>query len=388
MNPPQVNTHARTHPLGGKGAEWKGTPLDEPYQRHLDAHPDELLGKDISDSDLPTPVSRSSSSIVTSSEYTETPGLDSGTLSRSSTGIPSSVAAHGHETDRGSEGVSRSSTATTNSISTAATHGHGLVDQDTSGVSRSATAASKSSSIAATQGHDPASGVLSRSSTQDWSHNASQGHYGREYSRDAPHGASSPSSFHPSSLNFSAAATDGHPTSDFRGAMSPLTEDTDSLRLSQPSTNQRSNIANDGHSSADSFSDSTISSSAYTSYDRRSEENGISSSSSVIASDPSTQKMPPSNVPQRPSPVTDLSTTADVGHSDLSIAYRLPESSHSASTLPTVEDTSSSDGSDQSHSTTSHGVLDKMKGEVKVLGGKITRNEEKIAEGKRLLGKV
>ncbi|GLB45715.1 hypothetical protein LshimejAT787_2600480 [Lyophyllum shimeji] len=35
--PPVVNTSPRTHPLAGVGAKWKGVPLDEPYQRALDA---------------------------------------------------------------------------------------------------------------------------------------------------------------------------------------------------------------------------------------------------------------------------------------------------------------------------------------------------------------
>jgi hypothetical protein len=38
-----VNATPRTHPLAGPGATWKGVPLEEPYQRALDARPDRQL---------------------------------------------------------------------------------------------------------------------------------------------------------------------------------------------------------------------------------------------------------------------------------------------------------------------------------------------------------
>ncbi|KAL0952995.1 hypothetical protein HGRIS_007203 [Hohenbuehelia grisea] len=40
---PVVNPQARTHPLAGAGARWKGVPLEEDYQRALDENPDRGL---------------------------------------------------------------------------------------------------------------------------------------------------------------------------------------------------------------------------------------------------------------------------------------------------------------------------------------------------------
>ncbi|KAF5378476.1 hypothetical protein D9615_007081 [Tricholomella constricta] len=40
---PVLNTKARTHPLAGAGATWNSVPLEEPYQRALDAHSDRQL---------------------------------------------------------------------------------------------------------------------------------------------------------------------------------------------------------------------------------------------------------------------------------------------------------------------------------------------------------
>ncbi|RDB18271.1 hypothetical protein Hypma_000472 [Hypsizygus marmoreus] len=40
---PVINTTARTHPLAGKGAQWKGVPLEEGYQAALDNNPDRQL---------------------------------------------------------------------------------------------------------------------------------------------------------------------------------------------------------------------------------------------------------------------------------------------------------------------------------------------------------
>ncbi|KAG6832091.1 hypothetical protein H0H87_002919 [Tephrocybe sp. NHM501043] len=40
---PRVNTQARTHPLAGQGAKWKGVPLEESYQRAMDDSSDRQL---------------------------------------------------------------------------------------------------------------------------------------------------------------------------------------------------------------------------------------------------------------------------------------------------------------------------------------------------------
>ncbi|KAF4568482.1 hypothetical protein EYR36_010493 [Pleurotus pulmonarius] len=41
---PVVNPKARTHPLGGAKAKWKGVPLNESYQEGLDNNQDRQLG--------------------------------------------------------------------------------------------------------------------------------------------------------------------------------------------------------------------------------------------------------------------------------------------------------------------------------------------------------
>ncbi|KAF8055194.1 hypothetical protein FPV67DRAFT_1436622 [Lyophyllum atratum] len=97
------------------------------------------------------------------------------------------------------------------------------------------------------------------------------------------------------------------------------------------------------------------------------------------------------------------STTADAGHSpvtqnherDGSTALNAPPADTTLKNGSKIENTTSrASGSSKGHSTMAAGsphkssFMDKVKGEVKVISGKISHNDEKVEEGKRLLGKT
>lgn len=90
------------------------------------------------------------------------------------------------------------------------------------------------------------------------------------------------------------------------------------------------------------------------------------------------------------------STTAELGHGSSSmVPQRHRETSASTKDIkPTSQSDVSGHAEELSQSSASTGgtpkkakFMDKVKGEVKVIGGKITHNEEKIEEGKRMMGK-
>jgi flagellum-specific peptidoglycan hydrolase FlgJ len=96
-------------------------------------------------------------------------------------------------------------------------------------------------------------------------------------------------------------------------------------------------------------------------------------------------------------PLSDTTSGPHAGYSKTDQESITTATTHSAHTAaPTsadithtksVTDTTSEPGSVGSSSRKS-GFMTKLKGEAKVLSGKIGRNEEKIEEGKRMLGKV